>query len=363
MTPEDAEIAVTLGAIEAARAGTTSILDNHYAPTDESTTLTVAASIESVGLRGVVARGIVGQKTEMAARRRLPDALFRYSPDEELEITARCIERRPPGSKVGVWPAPLNVTYVDRRLLRDSVELAERLGTRWHSHCSEAENDPQSFIEAYGLRPVEWLEGEGLLDERATLAHTIWLDDREVGYLGRRGANLAHNPVSNAYISSGRMRLPELRASGAVVGLGTDGSCVGHRQDLFECMKQTILIQRLSTLDPAVVRCETALELATREGARYLGLDAGVLAPGKLADVVVVNVSGPHMRPMHRGVAAIVYSARGSDVDYTICGGRIVFEGGRCTLIDESAVVAAADERAESIVQRAGLSPLRVQWS
>jgi 5-methylthioadenosine/S-adenosylhomocysteine deaminase len=360
VSPADAEVAATLGAIEAMRAGTTFVIDHHYAPTDEATTLAVAGAIESVGLRGAVARGVLGPKSGVASRRGLPDELFRYSADEELEITSRCMAS---GGRVAVWPAPLNLSYVDQDLVRESVLLARRAGTRWHTHCSEGQKDPASYLDAYGIRPVEWLHREGLLDEAATLAHAIWLDDREVDLLGAAGAGAAHNPTSNAYLASGRMPVPALRAAGAVVGLGTDGPSCGHRQDLFECMKQAIFVQRLSSLEPASMRCEDALELATRDAAAVAGIDAGVLAPGRLADITVVHLDRPHLQPVHRAVATVVYSARGSDVDRTIVGGRVVFEDGRCTTVDEEAVMAEARARAAALVDRAGLGGLLRPWS
>ena len=362
--PEDARVAVTLGAIEAVRAGTTSVIDNHYAPTDLDTTLAVADAIEGVGMRGAVVRGIIGERTEVAARRRLPQELFRYAPEEELEITQSCLEARPAGDRrVEIWPAPLNIAYVDQDLVHRSVELAEKFDTRWHAHCSEGRKDPDSYLEAYGIRPVEWLYRSGLLGPRATIAHAIWLDNQEVERLGETGTGVAYNPVSNQYLASGAMRLREIRSSGAVVGIGTDGPSCGHRQDMFECMKQSIFVQRLNTLDPTSSGCEEALELATREGARYAGIEAGVIAPGRLADLVVVGLEKPHLKPLHRTVATLVYSARSSDVEMTIVGGQVVYEDGRCTLVDEQEVMAEAQERAERLVERAGFAHLCTPWS
>jgi 5-methylthioadenosine/S-adenosylhomocysteine deaminase len=194
------------------------------------------------------------------------------------------------------------------------------------------------------------------------MAHAIWLDDGEVQRILETGAGVAYNPVSNQYLASGAMRLRELRSGGAAVGIGTDGPSCGHRQDMFECMKQSIFIQRLHTLDPTASRCEEALELATREGARYAGFDAGVLEPGKLADVAVVGLDKPHLKPLHRTVAVIVYSARGSDVEMTIVGGQVVYEDGRCMLVDEEEVMSEAQERAEHLVGRAGFDRLSAPW-
>jgi 5-methylthioadenosine/S-adenosylhomocysteine deaminase len=358
----EAEVAAYLGAIEAVRAGTTCLVDNHYAPADADATLAVAGAIEQVGLRGVVARGIFGQITEVGKRHGLAESLFRFQPEEEIAITQECMEARPPNGRVSVWPAPINIIYVAQDLVTRSIELARQAGVRWHAHCSEAPADPDIYLDAYGIRPVEWLYREELLGTDGTIAHAIWLDDKEVAYLGTSQTGVSYNPISNQYLASGVLRLRDLRRSGAVIGLGTDGPGCGHRQDMLECMKQAILLQRVHTLDPTASNGEEALELATREGARYVGIEAGVLAPGYLADVAVVDLTGPHVSPVHRPVAALAYSARGSDVVMTIVGGKVVYEGGRCTYVDEREVLDDAQARAEALVERAGISDLRAQW-
>jgi len=360
---EEARVASALGAVEAIRAGTTTVVDNFYAPTDLETTLAVAAAIEDVGLRAVVARGILGEITPIAERGGLSAELFRYTTEEEIAITSAAIDAYPPGGRVQVWPAPLNISYNDQDLVRQSVALALDRGTRWHTHCSEAAIDPDLYVEEFGVRPVEWLYREGLLGREATLAHAMFLDDDEVRACGETETGISYNPISNEYLGAGVLRLRDLRSSGAVVGLGTDGPCCGHRQDLFEVMKQAILLQRVTTLDPTVSNVEEALEMGTRDGARYVGIDAGVLAVGKLADVTVVDLERPHLTPHHRTVAALVYAARGSDVVLTIVGGAIVYEDGSCTLVDEAEIMQEAHTRSKELIERAGFQPLLEPWN
>jgi 5-methylthioadenosine/S-adenosylhomocysteine deaminase len=355
MTREDARAAALLGSVEAVRAGTTTILDHHYAPSDPETVLVVAAAIESVGLRGVVARGMAGTPSRVARAHGLAGGLFSRSTEEELRLTRECIEARPPGSRVGVWPGPHNATYADQDLLRGSADLALETGTGWHTHCASTPRDPEIYAAEHGTSPVAWLHAEGLLGPHATLAHGIHLTDAEVRMLGETGTGVAHCPVSNQYGADGVLRLRDLRVAGAVVGLGTDGAAYNHRQDLFECMKQAVLVQRMHRLDPAAAHSDDALDLATRGGARLLGLDSGVLAPGRLADLTVVGLAKPHLTPHHAVPAALVYAARGSDVEMTIVGGRVVYEGGRCVLVDEEAICAEAEERARALVLRAGI--------
>lgn len=356
MTREDAVAAALLGSVEAVRAGTTCIVDHHYAPADEASTLAVAEAIERVGLRGVVARGLAGSPSRVARDNGLVGGPFGSSTEEELAITRACIAARAPSSRVAIWPGPHNVVYADQDLLRRTVALARELGTGWHAHCASTVRDPQTYTQAYGIRPVAWLHGEGLLGEGATIAHGIHVDDDEVRMLGDTRTGVAHCPVSNQYGADGVLRLRELRDAGAVVGLGTDGAAYNHRQDLFECMKSAILLQRSHTLDPAASSSREALELATREGARLVGIDAGTLEAGRLADVAVVDLQRPHLTPHHDVTAALAYSARGSDVVLTIVGGDVVYDAGRCTRVDEAAVLAEASARARELVARAGIT-------
>ncbi|MFD5871132.1 amidohydrolase family protein [Streptomyces sp. NPDC060322] len=359
VTAQDARVAARLGAAEAARAGITTVVDHHYAPTDTETVLAVAEAIEETGLRGVVARGMLGDRTAVAEARGLPTALYRYSTAEELRITAECLAARPAGSRVQVWPAPLNLSYGDQDLVSGAVEQARRADVRWHTHCSEGAKDPASYLDAYGIRPVAWLEKEGLLDERATLAHAVWLDEEEIAAVGARGASVAHNPGSNAYLASGTMPLAALRAAGATVALGTDGPCAGGRQDMFEVMKQMLFTQRLATLDPASVRCGDALTAATLGGARYTGSVPGTgrVTPGAPADLAVVDVSSTARHtPLHRLDSHLVHTAQSSDVVMTIVAGEVVFEDSRCTRIDEEELYAHAREHAVALTRRADLT-------
>ncbi|GAB3363018.1 amidohydrolase [Amycolatopsis echigonensis] len=363
ITGPEAVAGARLGAVEALRAGITTVIDNHYAPSDLETTLAVADVIEEAGLRGAVARGMLGERTEIADLRGQPIALFRYSSEDEFAITREAMEHRPPGSKVTVWPAALNLCYVEQELVRRTVGLAREFGTRWHTHCCESTTDPVSYLETHGVRPVEWLAKEGLLDERATLAHAIWLDEAEIEQVAAAGAGVSHNPASNGYLASGTARVASMRKQNVPVALGTDGPSCGHRQDLFEAMKLSVFGQRTATLDPTALRAEDALEMATREGARYAGIDAGVLSEGKLADVIVTALDRPHLRPVHRAVAALVYSARGSDVELTIVGGEIVYRDGHCVRVDEAAAADEAERHAGRLLERSGMGGLLIPWA
>ena len=355
ITPEETEAAVYLGAVEAALAGTTSLLDHHYGRTDYETTLAVAGAIEEVGLRGVVARGVAGGYTALAELQGFPKKAFPVSDADELDITEACIRARPPGSRVAVWPGPINTVYTDQNLLASAVSLARSHGTGWHTHLSAPKSDPDVYREAYGLRPGMWLHREGLLGPDAVLAHATWVDDEEIEAIGSTRTAVVHCPMSNQYVPYGVMPMRRLLDAGATVGLGTDGSTCGHRQDLFENMKMLVLMHRLAELDPGASSAAEALRIATTGGATALGIDAGRLAPGALADVIVVDTSRAHLTPVHDPRTALVYSARGSDVTMNIVGGQVIVEDGRYTRVDQDEVISEARRRATELIGRIGL--------
>ena len=356
ITPEETKAAVYLGAVEAALAGTTSLLDHHYGRTDYHTTLAVVGAIEEVGLRGVVARGVAGGHTAVAERQGLPEKAFPLDNTEELDITRACMEARPPGSRVAVWPGPINAVYTDQNLLASAVRLARTYGTGWHTHLSAPRSDPDVYREAYGVRPAIWLRSEGLLGPDAVLAHATWLDEEEIEAIGSTRTAVVHCPMSNQYVPYGVMPMRRLLDAGATVGLGTDGSTCGHRQDLFENMKMLVLMHRLADLDPAASSAEEALRIATAGGAEALRLDAGRLVPGALADMIVLDTGRAHLTPVHDPRAALVYAARGSDVTMNIVGGQVIVEDGRCTRVDQDEVIAEALGRSRELISRIGLA-------
>lgn len=362
MTVEEAAIATRYAALESVRAGVTCVMNNQYLPWDVETTDAVATAMESVGLRGVVARGMTGTPPPAMAHRGDDARPWTYTTREELEIMAELLAGWSPDRLVRLWPGPNNLAYNDQELIRGCAELAGEYGTKWHTHCCEDRHDPEIYQKTYGMSPVKWLSEAGLLGPDTTLAHTIWVSDEDIDLLAASGAASAHNPVSNMYVASGPMRLGRFLESGAVVGMGLDGSAVGHRIDPFEAMKQTVLMQRLVSLDPAACRSEVALELGTRGGAAFTGFDIGSLETGLLADIVVVDLTAPHCGPRPRAVSAVVNSAHPSDVQTVIIDGQIVVDDGHCTMVDEAALTEEAARAMANVAERGGLQRYLEPW-
>ena len=344
-----------LAALEAVRAGITCVVDNQYMPPDPETTVAVAGAMESVGIRGAVARGMTGTSPPAMAFRKSGSRPNYYSTGEELAIMAELLAGWSGNRLVALWPGPLNIAFNDQELIEGSADLARRFGTKWHTHCCESKGDPVVYQRAYGTTPIAWLHREGLLGPETTLAHAIWVTPEEVAALAETGAAVAHNAVSNAYLGVGTMPLLEMLEAGALVGLGTDGPAAGHRQDPFEVMKQTVLVHRALAVDPSVITSETVLETAMLGGAGFTGFDVGVLAPGRLADLAVVDVTAPNCVPSRNTMTTIVNSVTAADVRTVVVGGRVVVEDARCVTVDEQEVITEAERAVANLSDRVGL--------
>jgi 5-methylthioadenosine/S-adenosylhomocysteine deaminase len=228
-------------------------------------------------------------------------------------------------------------------------------------HCSEAAAEVEFFETLHAVRPVAWLESEGLLSDRTTLAHAIWLDADEVDLMGSRAATAVHNPVSNQYLASGVLKLRGLQGAGANVALGSDGIAVAG-QDMFEAMKAGTLMHRVADLDSTATTVEQFLELAALGGAAMTGLDGGAVVADGLADIVVLNVDTVRHAPWNRPVASIVHSGRSDDVEMVVVGGEIIVEEGASTRIDQEEVIAKAQEATAELFGQANLERLTRDW-
>jgi 5-methylthioadenosine/S-adenosylhomocysteine deaminase len=361
ITRDEAVAAVRMATLSSLLGGATTLVDNHYAPVDEGTILAVAEAMEEVGVRGVVARGIYGPMVEGGRRMNCDPRLFRYTAQEELDITRACIAARPTGSRVEVWPMPLNVVYLDPELMIACHDLAMETGTSWQAHCSESMFEVEIFESIHGKRPARWLHDAGILNDRITLAHAIWFDEEEIALLGAAGATAIHNPVCNQYLASGILPLGPLMRAGVNVTLGTDGTaCTG--MNMFEAMKAAHILQRLRELQPDATSSEMILALATRNGGKMLRRNLGVLAEGALADLTVVDLRGIHHQPALRPVCCLTLSTMGSDVRHVMVEGEIVVENGRSTRVDQDKVVADCLQASRSLIRRAGIDGLVIDW-
>ncbi|MFF4212379.1 amidohydrolase [Streptomyces sp. NPDC001796] len=221
------------------------------------------------------------------------------------------------------------------------AELAREFGALLHLHAAENATEVATVEARYGRRPVELLDSLGVLGPDVLLAHAVDLTGPEISALARTGTAVAHCPVSNLKLGCGIAPVQRLLDAGVTVGLGTDGAVSSNTLDVFDAMRQAALVHKASG-DPTAVGAEQAVRMATIEGARALGLGdrLGSLEAGKRADLIVVDLGRPHLRPRHDVWSTLAYAAHSADVRDTVVDGRILMRHRALRTLDEAAALA-----------------------
>jgi 5-methylthioadenosine/S-adenosylhomocysteine deaminase len=179
----------------------------------------------------------------------------------------------------------------------------------------------------------------------------VVLADEDIALLRKHDVKVSHNPESNMKLASGIAPIPRLLDAGICVGLGTDGCASNNNLDLFLEMDTAAKLHKVNTLDPTVLDAQTALRMATIQGARALGLGeiTGSLEPGKMADVIVIDIHKPHLTPMYNPTSHMVYAARGSDVSTSIINGQILMNDRKFQSLELEKVMQDVNQIAEEI--------------
>lgn len=279
-------------------------------------------------------KGTARAVTEMGMRAALSAAFFDFDDPVRAETMKRQVMDLHAASsafpdRVQFILGPHAIYTVSSDSLRWLGEYANRHGLLIHLHLSETQKEVDDCLAKYGLRPVEYLHGLGLLAPNLILAHAIWMTDAEMALLARHGVQVVHCPVSNMKLCSGMFDYAAMKAHGVTVALGTDGCSSNNNLDMIEEMKIASLLAKVRSMDPTVFPAQEVLDAGTVNGARMYGLDAGRIATGKLADCILVDLDNVRMVPGHHPVSNLVYSASSSCVDTTICDGRVLMRGGK----------------------------------
>jgi 5-methylthioadenosine/S-adenosylhomocysteine deaminase len=317
--------------------GATTCVDFFYLQDDGNENAeAVIAAARAVGIRLVLARAMYDwegaparyRETVADATRRTRELMAAHRRDETTLIQ----------------PAPHSPHGASPAMIRAGWEIAEDADTRFHIHVAEGQYEGERTRREHGATPIRYLDGLGVLGPRMIGVHCVWLDDAEVGLMGTRRAALAYCPSSNMFLGDGITRVPELLKAGVRVALGTDGGCTNNRLSVFEEMRMTSLLQRVRLLDGAAIDAATVFGLGTRSGAEVLGLEAGVLAPGALADLVAVDLADTSLHPRTDVLKSIVYAMSPRAVTDVWVHGRRVVERGRLATVDAGALLASVRE-------------------
>jgi 5-methylthioadenosine/S-adenosylhomocysteine deaminase len=283
---------------------------------------------------------------ELGARAVLSPPFF----DEPLlDGSAREALRLPKGGALVSYAAGPHAPYtVGRKGFENAEEASAKRGLRLHTHVSETREEVYNVKKATGLRPVEWLSSVGAVSGRLVAAHCTWITKSEATILGRAGASAALCPVANMKLAGGGAApVPELVQAGANVALGTDGPASNNSLNMFETMKMCSLLSNNSRWDARAVSAQQCLDFATINGARALGIDAGSVEEGKLADLLVLDLGAPNLfSPEENPAAAVVYSANPSNVEAVIVGGKIAALGGKLASGNAEGILSGARKAA-----------------
>ncbi len=234
-------------------------------------------------------------------------------------------------------------------MIRGIVEEAAKRDANIHLHMSETKTEHEECIGRHGMTPAAWFDSLGVFEHPTTAAHCVWVSDDDIALMAAKGVTASLNPASNGKLASGFAPAAKLVAGGVNCTIGTDGMASNNTHNILQSAYLLAVSQKGYDLDPTVLTPKEILQMMTVNGAKSQGrTDCGVLAQGKRADLVVMDIDKPWMRPVHDMATNIVYSANGADVVMTMCDGKVLYKDGQWTTIDveraASDVDAAVDE-------------------
>jgi 5-methylthioadenosine/S-adenosylhomocysteine deaminase len=272
------------------------------------------------------------------------------------QLVARCLGSE--GGRVAFRYGPACENSASGELLQEVRKLADRNRVGIHIHIAESKFGWDNIQARYRKTPVQYLHDLGLLGSDLLGTHCIWLSDTDIEILKETGTSVSYNPECHMKLALGIAPVTKMLEAGVQVSLGTDTCAVNDDMDLFEAMRVGAFLQKISTMDPAVLPAYKALELGTMGGARALGMEdqIGSLEVGKKADVIVVDLGRAHMRPINNLVNNLVYCASAArDVETVIVDGRVVVEDRVLLPWDELSVIAEAEAYAHQRFAEVGL--------
>lgn len=332
--PDTVRLGARLAYAEMIRGGTTTALDMFWYP---EASVEVARQVGFRLMTGPIYFDLEG-----------PDGI----PPEERTPRGRELLQEMRGDPLVIpCVAPHSTYTVGPERLREAQALADEFGVFLTTHVSETATEVKTVDGRYHRTPPRHLDHLGLLTDRAVLAHCVHLDDAEIDLVAHRGSAIAHCPVSNLKLGSGVAPVPRMARAGVKLGIGTDGPVSSNDLDLWTAMRFAATLHKGVHQDPTLLPAQDVVRMVTSGAARAIGQEArlGSLEPGKLADLIIIDLDAPHLAPLYDIYAHLVYAIGREDVTTTIIHGKILMRDRRLTTIDEETVLAETRELAESI--------------
>ena len=318
-----------LAMAEMIKTGTTTFNDMYFFMEE------TAKAVDESGMRAVLGYGMI-------------DLFDDEKRKSELKVSKKLIEscHNTCENRIQVAVAPHAPYTCSEELIKQSYELAKKHDLKLHMHVSETKKEVDDISKEKGVTPFKYLDNIGVLDSNMIAAHGVWTTDEEMKILKEKEVSIAHNPSSNTKLASGIAPITKYLKNDINVSIGTDGVSSNNNLDMFSEMKLTALLQKVNSLDPQVLPAKETFDMATKNGAKALGINAGSIEEGKLADIVLVDTLVPHMTPVRNALSNIVYSSLGTDVDTVICNGKILLENKELQTINEQEIIQEVNEHA-----------------
>ncbi|KKM11913.1 N-ethylammeline chlorohydrolase [Clostridiales bacterium PH28_bin88] len=331
LEPEDVYWGTMLCILEMIQSGTTSFADMYFYMDQ------VARAVADSGIRGCLSRGLIGLQENAS------QALA-----ENRELVRNWHGQA--DGRVTVMLGPHAPYTCPPAFLEQVMAAADDLRVGLHIHVAETGVEKDDIERQYGKSPVQHLDAVGVFRYPVLAAHCVHLNAEDITVLKERQVGVAHNPESNMKLASGIAPVPQMLEAGIPVALGTDGAASNNNLDMMEEMRAAALLHKVSTGNPTVIPSYQAMEMATKNGARALGLrDVGTLQAGKKADIILLDFERPHLYPHHDILAHLVYAAQAADVQTVIVNGRVLMENREVKTIDTERVLYEVSHRAKRL--------------
>ena len=316
-----------LGAAEMIHSGITAFIDM------DTVMDSLFEAWQDIGIRGVAA--------VQSVNRWIPKELM--IPDEtRLDHLEKTISKWHNKGLMDVYIAPSTPFACTPAFMESIQKLSRAYGVKVQIHVSETEWEVNQSLTDVGMTPLAYLDSIGFLDDPIIAVHCVHLTPEEIELCKSKKITVCYNPKSNGKLGSGIAPIAELYEAGVDLCLATDGAASNDLLDIFEDMRFGAMLQKLKYGDPARFGEKEIFRMATEGGAKAMGLNAGRIEPGKLADLIILDLSSPSIAPVHDPLSGLVYCGKACHVETVIIDGRIVMEEGRIITIDEKCAVADA---------------------